>query len=107
MAVTEKVARLWGKLTGYEIVKGHDAWLYEGHRKGKVPPRDYVPDPAEQPWEWVKALVAAGYVVAVDETQVVISRPEVGKVYEVDAAEDDTPEAALAAAVEKMAEDVR
>ena len=95
MAVTEKVARLWGKLTGYEIVKGHDAWLYEGHRKGKVPPRDYVPDPAEQPWEWVKALPYVSFSQG-PQAEVVIAGGDF-----VTHEMADVLEAALAAAIEK------
>ena len=109
MPVTEKVARLWGKLTGWEIVKGNSSWLYEGHREGRTPPRDYVPDPSEQPWVWVKALrhveihhiEGRGWDVAVAYVD-----PDRGG----DAANftcRDAPEAALAAAIEKMAEAVR
>lgn len=85
MTVNEKVARLWGKL------------------RGRAPARNYIPDPAEQPWEWVKVLRRAGWSISLETDRVQLWKPiESGHsgIYRY-----TVEEPALVAAIDKMAED--
>jgi hypothetical protein len=106
MPVDEKVARLWGKLTGEQVWEGTDPLSSKSNpqkRWYRGPWRAVrIPDPAEQPWKWWVALAdKCGDVNLVHEP------PEWVVYWARDWAEADTPEAALAAAVAKMAADAK
>ena len=104
--VNKKVARLWEKLTGHRVELKDKRWQIED--AGGRPywacyngGSGVVPDPATQPWEWVKLF---------DDTAIdrLLGTPGkwgariVKNTYH--SAIADTPELALAAAVAKMAE---
>ena len=134
MPISDVVARFYGQLTGQRVEQfpvefGYDdsVWILSepsADMRKQYPVEwcvlteqgtrddgstwtlwDLLPDPAGEPWEWVKVLVTKGWVVSINEAQVTITRPEIGACFEADAAEDQALEAALAAAIVKMAED--
>jgi len=118
------VARLWGKLTGvtaklYGCNVATGSWCYDDDGGDHTFLK--VPDPATQPWKWVTALVAAASaheVYIADECMGTPTRPwtpdqplahhyicRVSLDKQQWAGWGDTPEAALAAAIEKMADE--
>lgn len=118
MTVNEKQARLWGKLTGREIDTSSRGpiWL---HRADEGGIGTLIPDPAVQPWEWVKTLLSREAGTWTVRIQLADPVPPDGHLppARLSAHIDDytgvllymgyadTPELALAAAIDKMAED--
>ena len=107
MPVSEKVAKLWGKLTTELVWEAADPLSPKGSgvkRWYRGPWRAVlVPDPAAQPWAWVKAIVISGTDIRLDpchdgHIHVYLEGREVVE-YNGDL------ESALAAAVEKLAND--
>lgn len=73
MAVDEQIARAWERLGHKEVHEGL-YWHPDEHW-------EVIPDPATQPWEWVKAFNAAGWDVTFDHREAVrLHRDEYGEI---------------------------
>lgn len=119
MAVTEAVAKLWGRLANAKVLPMRtEPPPHRRHQRyastAFVPTTDWglfdgdtllglVPDPANRTWEWVKLLWAAGYDVEYRDGIAALVTPENRLVR----GDGGTPETALAAAIEKLAEEYR
>ena len=117
MPVTEPVARLWGQLTGEKVWEAVDPlsqkaapvkhW-YRGPWRAVL-----IPDPSQKPWAWIPLLTDDGWSVTITGRFHDITAPSYSALRHRSAELDnqhgfgDTPELALAAAVAKMAEDVK